>query len=282
MPHQHQVREFMTVGAHTIGLDQSLTLAARRMRELHIRHLPVLHGGTLRGVLSERDIALVQALDLDPDEITVEEAMSPEPLTVAADTPLHRAARAMAAHRYGCAVVMEGAHVQGILTTTDALRALADLLESLGPEQHELVPSQVRNVILNEHVHIRHLLDRSEEHAQRILAGGGYSESEVLSLRGIAFQLYTGLCRHMELENRVLAPALMELDAAGKQKAECLIAEHAAQKLALEDMVAKFNALVEPPAALAAELTRLIGDFRLDMDREEETLLHPELFRDRP
>lgn len=206
--------------------------------------------------------------------------MSSELLTVTADTPLARTARAMAAHKYGCAVVMDGPHVQGILTTTDLLNALADVLEELGPEQEELMPSQVRNVILSEHVHIRHLLDRSEEHAQRILSGGGFGEFEVLALRGIAYQLYTGVCRHMELENRVLAPALASLDAFGNVRSDRLINEHAEQKVMLERVVAQFDDPSETPAVRAAALMHLIGTLRHDMDIEEQTLLNPDLLRD--
>lgn len=279
MGRRRQVRDYMTLAPHSIGLDQSLSFAAKRMRELHIRHLPVLHGGVLYGVLSERDVALVRGLELDPDEVTVEEVVIPEPLTVSADTPLARAARSMAEHKYGCAVVMSGPHLQGIFTTTDALNALADVLEEETVDP-QLLPSQVRNIILSEHVSIRALLDRCDQHAQRILAGGGFSEADVLSLRGIAYQLATGITRHMELENRVLAPALASLDAFGSAGAQRLLEEHAEQKTSIERVLTQFDDPSQAPAVLAAALAQLITTLRRDMDLEEQTLLHPELLRD--
>ncbi|MDC3955341.1 CBS domain-containing protein [Polyangium jinanense] len=123
----------MTRSPHAIGFDQTLVQAHKLMREHHIRHLPVLRGGKLVGMLSERDLAFVEALrDVDPQKLRVEEAMTPLPFTVAPDAPLAGVAREMAEHRYGAAVVMREGHVMGVFTTTDALRALADALDGKG------------------------------------------------------------------------------------------------------------------------------------------------------
>ena len=54
--HHAPIRDHMTSSPITIGRSQSLADAARRMHEHHIRHLPVLEGGYLFGILSERDI----------------------------------------------------------------------------------------------------------------------------------------------------------------------------------------------------------------------------------
>lgn len=127
--HTTPIRDFMTSAPVTIGRAQRLSDAARRMHEHHIRHLPVLEGGFLFGIVSERDIDLVEALpDVDPDEVTVEEAMTQDPYTVRGDTPVREVAAAMAEHKYGTAVVMEEGRVAGIFTTVDALRLLAELL----------------------------------------------------------------------------------------------------------------------------------------------------------
>lgn len=127
--HTTPIRDFMTPAPVTIGRAQRLSDAARRMHEHHIRHLPVLEGGFLFGIVSERDIDLVEALpDVDPDEVTVEEAMTQDPYTVRGDTPVREVAAAMAEHKYGTAVVMEEGRVAGIFTTVDALRLLAEVL----------------------------------------------------------------------------------------------------------------------------------------------------------
>ncbi|KIG18744.1 CBS domain protein [Enhygromyxa salina] len=121
----------MTPQPHTIGDDQTLALARERMHEHGVRHLPVLHGGHLVGVLSSRDIALVEALPgVDITTLTVDEAMSEEPWTVEATANLSWVAETMAARRIGTAVVVEregSDQVLGVFTTTDALLALANL-----------------------------------------------------------------------------------------------------------------------------------------------------------
>lgn len=123
------VREHMTESPHTIGKDQTLDRASAVMRAHAIRHLPVLEGGTLLGILSNRDVYLIETLDdVDPASVTVEEAMTAEPYAVSPDTPLREVVEQMIAHKYGAAVVMEGREVSGIFTTIDALRVLADRL----------------------------------------------------------------------------------------------------------------------------------------------------------
>jgi acetoin utilization protein AcuB len=124
-PERRTVRDFMTPAPHSIGRDQPLSLAQERMRSDGIRHLPVLHGGKLVGILSQRDALLVETLrDVDPATTTVEDAMSTDVYVVSPDTPLGDVARDMAERKYGCAVVAEGPHLVGIFTTIDALRAL--------------------------------------------------------------------------------------------------------------------------------------------------------------
>jgi CBS domain-containing protein len=73
--------------------------------------------------------ALVETLrDVDPEKVTVEDAMSADPYTVAPDAPLDEVVQAMAEHKYGAAIVTQNHHVVGILSTVDVCRALHDLL----------------------------------------------------------------------------------------------------------------------------------------------------------
>lgn len=115
----------MTVSPHSIGKDQTLTTAHALMRQHHIRHLPVLDGGSLVGVVSQRDLYLLETLDeVDLDEVTVEEAMSQEVYCVTPTTTLREVAEQLIEHKYGCAIVMQGRTAAGIFTTIDALQAL--------------------------------------------------------------------------------------------------------------------------------------------------------------
>ena len=122
------IRDYMTKGAHSIGPKQTLAVAHRIMRENHIRHLPVLDAGKLVGVVSDRDLHLVETLDdVDPETVPVEDAMTEQPYSCGPDAHLDTVARIMADHKYGCAVVLYKGKLLGVFTTTDALRALADL-----------------------------------------------------------------------------------------------------------------------------------------------------------
>ncbi len=128
-----RVQKYMSTSPQTIGAEQTMAHAHGMLREFHIRHLPVLRGGRLAGVISERDLALIEAMpDVDPAQLSVEEAMSTEVYAVSPDTPLDEVARDMAARRYGCAVVLQNHKVVGIFTAVDACQALADLLQGRG------------------------------------------------------------------------------------------------------------------------------------------------------
>lgn len=119
------IEKFMTRSVHTIGTKAPLAEAHRMMNDHSIRHLPVLEGGRLVGMLSQRDLHLIETLkDVDPNVVQVEEAMSQDCYTAEPEDSLAAVAREMAKHKYGSAVILRGAQMLGIFTTTDALRAL--------------------------------------------------------------------------------------------------------------------------------------------------------------
>ncbi len=121
-----RIRDIMTPAPHTIGVDQSLFRAREMMREHHVRHLPVLRAGRLVGIVTERDVALVEALEeLDEREVLVEEAMTSDVYAVRPDQALDVVVDHMAKHKLGSAIVAEGDRVLGVFTSVDALRLLA-------------------------------------------------------------------------------------------------------------------------------------------------------------
>lgn len=122
------IRRYMTRSPHTIAVDRTLADAHTLMRQYRIRHLPVLEHGKLVGIVSERDLHLVETLrDVNPAEVTVEEAMSQDVFSVDPGSSMARVARRMAERKVGSAVVVNRDEVLGIFSTVDALRALADL-----------------------------------------------------------------------------------------------------------------------------------------------------------
>ena len=125
------IQKYMTTSPHSIGVEQTLAKAQAMMREHSIRHLPVLHGGKLMGILTERDIALVEALaGVDPAVVKVEDAMATVVYSVSPELPLDEVLTTMAEHKYGSAVVMQNEKVVGIFTTVDVCRAFAELLHT--------------------------------------------------------------------------------------------------------------------------------------------------------
>lgn len=126
-----QISKYMTTLPHTIGADQNLTKADKMMAQFRVRHLPVLSGGKLVGILSDRDVKLVESFrDVDPEKVTVEEAYTPDPFIVSPSSSLADVCSEMAAHKYGCALVCDNNKLVGIFTWVDALNAMNKLFET--------------------------------------------------------------------------------------------------------------------------------------------------------
>jgi acetoin utilization protein AcuB len=106
-----------------------LGIAERVMRDHHIRHLPVLDGERVTGVLSQRDALMAESLPgVNPLEVRVEEVMAEEVFTASPDAPLAEVVTEMMKRKIGSAVIVEEGRCVGVFTTTDALTALAELL----------------------------------------------------------------------------------------------------------------------------------------------------------
>ena len=123
------ISRYMTRQPWTIEPGATLTAAHQLMRSHAIRHLPVIDAGKLVGIVSERDLHLIETLpDSDPDEVTVDDAMT-ETVYVAAPTDdVSEVVDRMAAGKLGSAVVMQDHSVEGIFTSIDALQVLSHLL----------------------------------------------------------------------------------------------------------------------------------------------------------
>ena len=119
----------MTPSPHIIARNQSVSVAHRLMKDHDIRHLPVLDGQDVVGILAERDILLVESFPgVNPTDLRVEEAMVPGPYTVTPEAPLADVVATLLERGIDSAIVLEGDQVVGVFTTVDALRALGDLL----------------------------------------------------------------------------------------------------------------------------------------------------------
>ena len=143
-----RVREWMTPVPITVAPATPVSEARELMQRKRIRHLLVMAGERLVGIITDRDIRLVlpsPASSLSVWEIhyllakmTVEQVMTRSVITIAPDRPVVEAVRVMLELKIGALPVTEGLRVVGIITETDLLRAFARMLE-----EHELTSVDV-------------------------------------------------------------------------------------------------------------------------------------------
>ena len=125
------VAKYMTTLPHSVEAQQSLGEAERMMSSFKVRHLPVFSSNKLVGIVSDRDLKLVQSFrDVDLDKVHVQEVYSRDPYITAPASSLADVCAEMAAHKYGCALVCDNDKLVGIFTWIDALNALNELLST--------------------------------------------------------------------------------------------------------------------------------------------------------
>jgi acetoin utilization protein AcuB len=136
------VSQWMKRRPHTVNPGDSIRHARRILEDHRINQLPVLAGGRLVGIVTDRDLrdAFPSALDHrrhreaksnpSPDATTVETVMTSNVLTVQPADSMAEAARVMRRGRIGALPVVDGDRLVGILTRSDLLDALVALVES--------------------------------------------------------------------------------------------------------------------------------------------------------
>jgi acetoin utilization protein AcuB len=111
------IAHYMTKQPWAVQVDDSVVVARHMMAEREIRHLPVLDGGTLVGMLT--------AADVTKDAMTVETVMGTA-AAVDANTPVADALELMLDHQRDALVITRDGRVDGIFTAMDAVRVLRD------------------------------------------------------------------------------------------------------------------------------------------------------------
>lgn len=123
------IADCMTRDPVTIPSDLSLADAQLRMFDYGIRHLPVVDGGHVVGIVSERDIAMITGIPgVDKNRVMIVEAMVPNPYIIGPTTPLLDVCSAMLEHKMGSAVIMDQGKLLGIFSVVDALAQLVAML----------------------------------------------------------------------------------------------------------------------------------------------------------
>ncbi|MGZ6255542.1 MAG: CBS domain-containing protein [Candidatus Limnocylindria bacterium] len=129
------VGELMSIEPLTIAIDESVATAEQMMSRNAITGLPVVDRfGRLKGVVSQTDIVRALASGqpvANWPRLAVRHLMTAPALTIRLDESLLTAARMMEQHHVHRLVVVapDGEHPVGVISTTDLVRALVDVLE---------------------------------------------------------------------------------------------------------------------------------------------------------
>ena len=131
-----KVSEIMRTVLVTVTMDHTIGQAREIMKMKHIRHLLVMDGSELVGVITDRDVRshlsprVGTPIESKSDRATMEsklhQVMTRDPITVSPDTPVAEAASLILEHKIGCLPVIDrGGFTIGIITDADLLRYLA-------------------------------------------------------------------------------------------------------------------------------------------------------------
>jgi acetoin utilization protein AcuB len=149
------VREVMATHPITVRPHETARHAYQLMRDNRFRHLPVMEDGRLVGILSDRDLRPV-LLSPGLARARVRELMSEDLTTVGPDTPIEEAASLLVVKKIGCLPVVAQGQLVGIVTETDLLAVLVELLGLLtqstrldvgvagGPDAYERIVEIIR------------------------------------------------------------------------------------------------------------------------------------------
>ncbi len=127
--HHRKIRDVMTADPRTIEPTTPLVEAARLMRDEDVGPLPIVEGGRLVGMLTDRDIVVRAIADgRDPQSTTAGDVASQQVVTIDPEQDLGEALRLMAQHQVRRLPVVENGQLVGYL-------AIGDLAVDSGRDQ---------------------------------------------------------------------------------------------------------------------------------------------------
>jgi acetoin utilization protein AcuB len=136
-----KVADAMTPDPVTMSPEESLNQAVQVMRKAGIRRLPIVVAETLVGILAQGDLNRAQPSILSEsqdefvrvmEETPVSRIMIQNPMTVSEETSLLEAAQTLHTMKFGALPVTRDGRLVGILTDSDLVRCLVDLLANGG------------------------------------------------------------------------------------------------------------------------------------------------------
>jgi len=133
------VRDIMTTEVVTVQETDTMLDAAMVFARSSLRHLPVLRDQTLVGIFTERDMkrfapGLLSGVSSDQYNAVLEttpigKVMTRDPMTLKPDQKVGEAADLFCTKRFGCLPVVDDGKLVGIVTTTDMLRLMAQMMK---------------------------------------------------------------------------------------------------------------------------------------------------------
>ena len=130
------ISQIMSKELVTLTPDQSLYEAERLFKKHHIRHIPVVEGDNLIGIVSYSDLLRISFADMTDGEeevtsvvydmYTIPQIMAKTPLTVTADTSIKEVAEILAAQSFHSIPVVDNGKLVGLVTTTDLIKYLLE------------------------------------------------------------------------------------------------------------------------------------------------------------
>ena len=133
-----RVRDSMTREVITLGPEASAAEAWGVCQELGIRHLPIVEGGRLVGLVSDRDLRDVSPPRGSGGErdtlgwVRLRDIMSTDLATIAPLDTIEHAAREIYDRKIGCLPVVADGELVGIITSSDMMRTLIELVGAHG------------------------------------------------------------------------------------------------------------------------------------------------------
>ncbi len=131
-----QVKDLMSDALAVVAPDAHLHDVLVTMNRAGYRHLPVVAGDKLVGIITDRDLRLavnspvVQAgeeltREAFLDKVQVNECMTPDPQCVSSDTPAHEAADLLCLNKFGAMPVVDDGKLVGLISYIDFLKHFA-------------------------------------------------------------------------------------------------------------------------------------------------------------
>ena len=150
-----RLQDIMRKDVRTIARDESADAAWSLMREYRIRHLVVLEGKSIVGVISERDLGGSRGASVRRNQ-TVDDLMTADPFCVEPTTTIKDAANLMRGRSIGCLPVVAKSKVVGIITVSDMLELLGRNGVAAAGNSGKTKWKPVRRLEREPHVGLRH------------------------------------------------------------------------------------------------------------------------------